>query len=419
MMMLLMVALPAVAFAATSGPAPIPNPPSFQVATNSLTLCKGVVNYVPITVSNLGKFNGSISMESLQLGISGSKSIVQVANGSTNILTVKPNSSVTVNMPVFVTLNSSTLISADIAVNYNYLNYYSDSELRNVSFGTMYCPSQLSVSISPSVLTSGKIENATVVLKNKGNTTLGDISFKTSMSSQQGQVLTQQPVSIGSIPPFGTAKVNESLFINSTSQTFPINVSASLYNGSKLVQILDSVTVLSSGIINLTPTGTTVSPTAPTSGSIFSISFVLTNLGTTGAAAVTVTALPPSGITAFGSNSVFVGTIAVDSQTPVTLSLTSSGTSSGVYSVPIKISYLNNLRQQINGTISVPVTIYSANGLVTGKGGIASSSGSGGTTVYRKSSGGGGVILIILLVAVVALAALFYRERRRHRKPAK
>ena len=66
MMTLLMVAVAAVAFAATSGPSPIPNPPSFQVGTTALTLCKGVVNYVPITVTNLGKFNGSISMEKLR-----------------------------------------------------------------------------------------------------------------------------------------------------------------------------------------------------------------------------------------------------------------------------------------------------------------------------------------------------------------
>ena len=86
MLLLLMVAVPALAFAGTTGPSPVPNPPSFQVSTNTLTLCKGVVNYIPITVSNLGKFNGSITMGSLQLGISSGKSIVAVANGSTKTM---------------------------------------------------------------------------------------------------------------------------------------------------------------------------------------------------------------------------------------------------------------------------------------------------------------------------------------------
>ena len=98
-LLLLIAAAPALAFAGTSGPSPIPNPPAFQVSTNTLTLCKGVINYIPVTVSNLGKFNGSITMENLQVGISGGRSIVPVANGSSSPLTIRPNSSVTVRIP--------------------------------------------------------------------------------------------------------------------------------------------------------------------------------------------------------------------------------------------------------------------------------------------------------------------------------
>ena len=45
---------------------------------------------------------------------------------------------------MFVNLNASTLVTAGLSVDYSYLNYYSDSEVRNVSFGTMTCRSQLS-----------------------------------------------------------------------------------------------------------------------------------------------------------------------------------------------------------------------------------------------------------------------------------
>jgi hypothetical protein len=202
-LLLLVAAAPAFALAGTTGPAPIPNPPPFQVSTTTLTLCKGVVNYVPVTVSNLGKFNGSITMESLQLSIAGGKSLVPIANGSTTILTVKPNSSVTTNIPVFVNLNSSALVSAEVEVNYNYLNYYSDSEIRNVSFGAEICPAQLSVAVAPKVLTAGKISNVTFNLTNTGSSYLNGISVRVALPNSDGQVLTLQPVCgrVGRAPP--------------------------------------------------------------------------------------------------------------------------------------------------------------------------------------------------------------------------
>jgi hypothetical protein len=410
-----MAAMPAVAFAGTSGPSPIPNPPNFQVSTNALLLCKGVINYVPLRVANLGQQNGSITMESLQLGLTSSKYLVTVENGTTNTITLPPNTVATTTLPIFVSLNSSTLISAGISVNYDYLSYYSDSEVRNVSFGSESCPSQLSATISPSVLTSGKIENVSFKLSNSGRTPLNNVSVKASLSPQQGEVLSSQPVLVGLIPALGNTTIKESLFINSTSQTFPINLSISFYNGTRLEQLSDSIAVLSSGIVDLVPSSITVSPAAPTAGSVFSISFVLTNLGTTQAAAVTATVLPPSGVTAFGSNSVFVGSIAVDSQTPVTLSLSSSSRG-GSYTVPIEITYLNNLRQQINSTMDVPITVYASNFISSGTKGVVVTTGANGTTVYRRSSGSGVIIIIILAIAVVVLLALLYRERRRHRK---
>ena len=409
-LLLLIAAAPALALAGVSGPSPIPNAPSFQVSTNTLTLCKGVINYIPVTVSNLGKFNGSITMESLQLGVAGGKSIVPVANGSTTLLTLRPNTSATVRVPVFVNLNASTLVSAGIAVNFNYLNYYSDSEVRNVSFGTMTCPSQLSVSVSPKILTSGKIENVTLNLMNSGSTTLSLISLRTSLPSQQGQVLSPQPVIVGSIPPFGSASVNESLFVYSNaSQTFPINLSISLYNGTSLELLAPSIAVLSSGIINMTPSSVTVSPSAPSPGEIFSVSFVLTDLGTSGASAVTATVLPPAGFTAFGSNSVFIGNMQPDSQTPVTLTLSSStSVKQGRYTVPVRISYLNNLRQELNTTVEVPVSmgVFSTNALLS----------SGGRIAASQRGGSGAALIIILAIAVVVLAVLFLRERKKRRK---
>jgi hypothetical protein len=419
--LLLMVAIPAIAFAGTSGPTPIPNPPNFQVSINTLVLCKGVVNYVPITVINSGNPSGaigSITMEDLTLGLSSGKYLSLVANGSTTSRNLVSNSSATVVMPIFVSLNATTFVSSDVLVDYNYLGYYTDSEARNISFSTESCPSQLSVAISPKTLISGKIENVSFTLSNGGSTTIKDVSLRASLSPQQGQILSSQPVLISSIPPMESSTINETLFINSTSETFPVNASISFYNGTNLEQISDSIAVLSSGIINLTASSVTLSPTTPSVGGIFSISFVLTNLGTTSASAVTATILPPNGITAFGSNSVFIGGIGVNTQTPVTLTLSSAAsTKSGSYVVPVQITYLNNLRQQISSTINVPVTIGGSSANAISGRGVIVTSGSGGTTyAYRRSSVAGEIIIIILAIAVVALAILLYREKKQHRK---
>ncbi len=410
------VVIPSLAFAATSGPSPVPNPPPFQVSTNLITLCKGVVNYVPLTVQNRGKTNGSITMESVQLGLASSRLIVEVANGSTSLLTLPPNTVANVVMPVFVNLNATSLISAGITVNYNYLNYYSDSEVRNVSFGAESCPSQLNVSLSQKVLTSGKISNVTFNLNNTGSTQLNYVSFRAALPPQDGEVLSVQPILVGSIAPFSGTTVRESLFVNSNaSETFPLNLSISLYNGTSFEQLSPSIAALSSGIINMSATGITLSPSVPTPGSIFSISFILTDLGTVGASAVTATVMPPAGLTVFGSNSVFIGNMQVDSQTPVTLTLSASS-KAGNYTVPIAITYLNNLRQQETVTINVPVEIgsaLSANGTASGGGRVITTA--NGTTVYQKKSGGG-LIILILLVIVIVLAVMLLRERKKHAK---
>jgi hypothetical protein len=412
------VVIPSLVFATTTGPSPVPNPPAFQVSTNAITLCKGVVNNVPLLVQNLGKSNGSITMESVQLGLASSKIIVEVANGSTSLLTLPPNTVVDLNMPIFVSLNASSLISAGVTVNFNYLNYYSDSEVRNVSFGAESCPSQLNVSLSQKVITSGKISNVTFNLNNTGATQLNDVSFSAKLPTQDGEVLSTQPILVGSIPAFGSTTVRESLFVNSNaSETFPVNLSISLYNGTSFEQLAPSIAALSSGIINMSATGITLSPSAPTPGSIFSISFILTDLGTVGASAVTATVTPPAGLTVFGSNSVFIGNMQVDSQTPVTLTLSASS-SAGNYTVPIMITYLNNLRQQETARISVPVDI--ASGALSSNG-ISSTGGrtytsANGTTVYQKRSAGGGILILILLIAVIVLAVLLFRERKKHTK---
>jgi hypothetical protein len=407
-LLLLSGLLPAIALAGTSGPSPIPPPPSFQITTSTLTLCRGVVNNVPETISN----PGSQPMTSLQLGLIASKNIYAIGNGTVNQATVPANGTTTLTLPIFVSLNTSSLVSLGISVNYNYFSLYSDSEVRNVSFGVETCPSPLLVETN-STVTSGRIENITLNLTNVGRTLLSAVSLKMTMPSQDAAILTTQPLQIGTIAPGASRKVSEKVFMfRNASQTFPLNVSIQMYNGTSPVQLLDTMPLLSSGIINITPSSVTISPTSPTVGSIFSVSLILTDTGTAGASAVTATPLPPKGITSYGSNSVFIGDMSVDTQTPVTMTMQSnSSLKSGSYTIPIKINYLNNLRENINTTILVPVTIGAGSASNFTRTGVSGARYAGATGFMLLP-----IILVIVIIIVIALAFLYIRERKRARK---
>ncbi len=408
-LLLLFAALaPAPAFAGTSGPSPVPPAPPFQLSTPVLTLCRGVVNNIPITVSN----PGSQPMTSLQLGIVASKNIYAIGNGTVNQADVPANDATILHLPIFASLNTSSLVSVGVSINYNYLTLYSDSEVRNISFGVQSCPSSLSVRTSP-VVTSGRIENLTLNLTNVGSAVLSAISLKISLPAQSAAVLTSQPVQVGALAPNESAQLNETVFIyRNASQSFPLNVSVDMYNGTAPVQILDTIPLLDLGIINLTPSSITLSPTLPAAGSIFSASFILTDVGTAGASAVTVTPLTPNGIAPYGSNSVFVGDMQVDTQTPVTITMLSrASVASGTYEIPVRIDYLNSLRQNKSTVISLPVTLVS--------GAASNLSGSGaqrGGAVIRRSSSPFALLAASELVAILALAFLYTRERSRARR---
>lgn len=350
---------------------------------------------------------GASTMQDVELSITSTRSAYTVGNGTVSAVNITANLTKTVNMPVFVSLNASSLISTGIAINYQYLTLYSDSEVRNISFGVETCPTPLTISILPKVLISGKIENITLNLTNNGKTALNYISMHASVPNMDGTFLGIQPIQVRTIAPRNSVNLGESVFIYSNaSQSFPMNFSISLYNGTQIEQIAYNPIVLSSGIINITPSSVTISPQKPTAGGIFSISLVLTDVGTAGASTVTVTPLPTAGFEAYGSNSTFVGDMQADVQTPVTLTLTSlTSLKAGNYVIPVRINYLNNLRQNLSTTVEVPVAV----------GGSASTFNalSAAARQYGSSRGSTSLILVaVLAIVAIVFIVLFLRERK-------
>jgi hypothetical protein len=398
---LLAVAAP-FAFGGLSGPAPIPNPPGWSLTPLATTLCSGQVNYIPINVTN----KGGPQMEDIQLSIVSTKDLYPAGNGTANVGNLNSSDSRIAYLPVFVSANVSSFISTGIGLSYYYyFNTYQDTEVRNATFTAEKCAQQLSVGVSRQIVTAGMIENMTINITNSGPTAVNSILVKFLLPSQQGTWLSNQPLQIASIPPKTTIRVNQSVYISrNASLSVPLNITASYYNGTTLNQVFDSIPLLTSGVINLTTSSFTVSPSEPAAGSIFSISFVLTDVGTSGATDLTVAPLPPKGFTTFGSNSVFVGSISTDSQTPVTVSLVSNALlKSGTYTIPIRVNYLNGLRQNLTTFVNESITLAPASFNAT-------------KFVSRTGAHGSASSLIfdaLLAVIIIALLFLYIKERKK------
>lgn len=423
-LLLFVMVAPMAAFAATSGPSPIPPAPNFQITTTSLTLCRGITNNIPIKITNLGNSDFPI-MQQVQVSLS-NKNIVELGN-AVDISIINPNSSVIANFSAFVNLNVSSLITVQVPVNYNYLTLYSDSEARNLTFQIQSCPSQipLTVNVSPSVLVSGQINNITFSFNNTGNTTLNDISASASIKGSTSGVvfIGRQPIQIDSIAPKTTVNVIEGMFENN-SQIFPLNVSVSFFNGTELEEVADSFAMLSGGTTVMVPSSITVSPSNVTPGSIFSVSFIITDTGTSGVTNAAATAILPKGFRVYGtSGSSFIGSIQTESPTAISLTLiTNSSFKSGNYIIPVKISYLNSLRQNLSTTVNVPVVVGGGRGSF-GTGGFTTSN----SLASARFTGRNGIAsyflyievgLVVSIIAVITLSILFIRERKKtHPKP--
>ncbi|MEM3827073.1 MAG: hypothetical protein QXR58_00540 [Candidatus Micrarchaeaceae archaeon] len=430
---LLVVALVAlassgIAFAGTSGPTPIPNPPTFYVNTNTLMLCKGQTNYVPITVTNPGPSGPSYpsigisnltgtAMDFVQLSISPTKGVLPVGNAITYIGVVRPNTSETAYIPIFLTDNASLITSVGIQITYYYDVFYSDSETRNITFEVGTCPSQLSVSVNPKTVTPGEIQNISVNITNNGNTTLKNLYIHYTVPSIDGAVVGSSSAELGTLAAGAQHRLNISLFVsrNASIESFPFNLTTTFYNGANSIeQVYNTTSFIPIGSIDLLSSGLTLSPSVVSPGGIVSISFVLTDIGTSGASAVSVGAIVPQGFSAFGSNPVYVGDISADSQSPVTISLEVSDTvKPGQYSIPLRINYLNSLRQNVTTTRNVTVTVGSSSFASNVKQTAARTSPSGRESSVLT------VVSIILAIALVCVSYLFYKEKKKGRRHEK
>ncbi len=291
------------------------------------------------------------------------------------------------------------------------LTYYDQSgslktETRDLSLIVLIQPivSPIEITIDPQVLVTGIINNATIYLKNTGSQNIDNITISIGVAGQLLVIGTTafkvKRLSIGE-----QIGIPAKIYVPATASTAFLQVDLRYYIDGTFYQEVKSIGVISRGIIELRVTDYTVIPETPSPGQVFSITVTLTNQGTITASAVTATPLPPRDFRIFGSRSVFIGDMQVNSPTTFTITLIAPNTTSpGRYEIPIQITYYDNLRTLNTVNISIPVILGA--GLRT--------------TITPRNTGGSGLLelgtywwVYIVIAAVIAFIAGVYVGRRK------
>lgn len=406
-------------YGGTNTSAPIPPSPTFNITTNTITVCRGLTNFIPLNITDYGNAYGA-GMSDVQLSFS-NKNIIQPSTITVN--SINPHTSDVIDAPIFFDYNTSPgLTVLEIPITFDYLNIYTSSQVKNVTLDVLNCPSDfpLQVNLSTDVLVSGQVNNLTLSFKNTGDSTLNSISAQTSISSSQSGItfINHKPIEISSLAPYATVNVTEEMYENA-SQIFPFNVSITLYNGTEFAQAMDSFSMLSSGTVVMVPSSISITPTSVTPGSIFLISLVITDTGTSGVSNANATAILPSGFSDYGTTSSdYIGSIGTETPTPISLTLmANSSVKSGSYTIPIKLDYLGSFREALSSIVNVTVNITSS-----GSSGLSGST-TGGTPLSTSASSSGDTGLYIAIAAFVAAIAVIFvgvpmlNKRKRAEEP--
>ena len=368
------------------------------------------MNNITITISN----TDSSSLANVSLAVTPSAYLALVdSDGSFNVGTIAPNSSAQVSMTIYAGTSAPSPSSLNFVVSLAGPSNTIINSQRVLSFfvSQSASASYVSMSVEPSVLLAGAVNNLTVVVENSGSTAINTLSVQFSFPlSTQLTWLAPQILQAAALAP-GQNITTQAQVYESTNSPASTLLQASIiyYDGlGGIHQVNRFVGLLSRGIISMQISSSAVTPINPAPGEIFSITLTLTNTGTTTASAVTATASPSSSFAVFGASSVFIGDMGVGTPTAVTLTFTvSNGTAPGNFSMPIKLAYLDNLRNNITTSISVPVTVAAAG---------SSGTSSGGTTLRRSGLGVVVDIAILVIVALVMLAVGYLLGKRSIKK---
>jgi hypothetical protein len=381
---------------------PLKGSPSLVFSIPYSTLIAGQTNNVTVQVSNIG--TGYAYDINLPLT---SSPVINLIRQAGTISSLAPGSDVNTTFLAYV---PPTLKGEEVTLNLNphYINPYGYNSTNSSTIELYVLQNQGSVNISSNMqsLFSGEVNTANIIITNGADSAMTNLSVSLTPSSSLSIIGSDGYVPIQRINPHSSATIPLQLYPSASGTVASLGVSLSYPGGN----ITRTISFLTPGYINLSEVSSTVLPAAPQKGEIFTITSTLDNLGSETAYAVTVTPEPPKGINIVGQNSSFIGDVASDTPTSVTLSFTAvQSLNPGTYSIPVKLSYVNNINQRLNQTLYYSVDI--AQGSVQNR-----TLPQSGTAV--RTQGGEGLFVAFVIVVIILIAVYLY-IRNQGKKEAK
>lgn len=341
---------------------------SAQISFSSTTasLAPGQVNYVPLTIRNMGSGNVSdisVTVTSQTVGILG--------NSSQKIQRLATNSTITLTLDIYVPSSATgAIVSLDISSTYKdpygnsgstskTLDFYGESSSNNSS-------ASLGFSAKNYQLEPGEVNTVTIVLTNAGSGYATNVEVSISSTSQAVSVVTSFPV-VSILNGGSSISENVSVYVASSAAGDPVTLSleASYVNPSKVSATVSQdlgFEALSSSNSSSNTLSVGTLENSVIGGTNSKVEFEISNIGSSAINSPTYSIiLPASSPLVIASNSSYAasGSSIAPGNSEIYESYLSSSPSAtaGVYSATLQIGYLDQFGTSHTESYSVAILL--------------------------------------------------------------
>ena len=381
--------------------------PSLDVLSGNQSVTSGVQTYL-LTLVNEGDGvaeNVGLVKASLQSGVA------QIPS-SAGPYTIGPGENVTIPLSLLVPSESKTSL-LPLTIDLAYIGPrtvpYTVSRTVQLKWVAVYGSLPLQVSVTPQELAIGKINKLLLEVRNTGVAKVSDVKITLSTDAVS-KVFGRNTLYVKEVASGSTEQVSTDIYVPATANvpTSTLSLTVNYFDDSSGIVQTEQVvsSLLLRGLIEISLTDTATIPSTPSPGKPFSVTMTVTNIGTSAAyACYAIPVLERLPVKPLGPRSVYIGNIEINLPTAFTLNLQMDNTTEKLVTLPITLSYMDNLRTLRTVNFTVPITV-----------GSQTSSTDGGDTTGERV----GLLLflrpvVLLPVAAVVVVAilLLYRRKRR------
>ncbi len=365
-----------------------------------------------ISVMIVNKGTGIAHNISMELGqVQG----VSIASQPTTVKELLPGAAANVSFSAYISqIGGGTVLQIPSNVTYYDAYGYEQRSSQELGFYTGYGSGYpVTISLNPGSIYAEVPETVNIVVQNNGDAKINNVYAEIVGSSSVSVLSPNEWASMGTVAPHSSANLQASIFSTSTTGVSPLQLMLEYSIGGKVQSLNKTYNLLTPGLIELEQVSSSVIPARPTAGGIFSVTATLDNVGPSTAYSVKATPELSDGIRNLGANSTFIGNVQADTPTSFTLSFLAPS-KEGAYSIPVVLSYLNNLDNISQQIVYFNFTVASSGNAISGAGPVAIAGSTGAAAYgYRKSGGGLGIVVIVVIIIIAAAALLIWKARKK------